>query len=102
MGRDLAPVRDGQGPVSAGGRERRSPEEIAALWDRIARAHPDARADRRDGLRLDWDDRWVHVRSSNTEPIVRVIAEAAEAADRPRAGRPGRPLGRGPGRDSPR
>src|SRR5260370_20058384 len=52
--------------------------DIAALWDRIEAACPDARADRRDGLRLDWDDRWVHVRASNTEPIVRVIAEAAE------------------------
>ena len=31
-----------------------------------------------DGLRLDWNDRWLHVRSSNTEPIVRVIAEATE------------------------
>ncbi len=50
---------------------------VAALWDRIAAACPDARADRRDGLRLDWDDCWVHVRASNTEPIVRVIAEAA-------------------------
>jgi phosphomannomutase len=53
--------------------------DIAALWDRIEAACPDARADRRDGLRLDWDDRWVHVRASNTEPIVRVIAEAALA-----------------------
>ena len=53
---------------------------VAGLWDRIAAACPDASADRRDGLRLDWEDRWVHVRASNTEPIVRVIAEAAEAA----------------------
>lgn len=51
---------------------------IASLWDRITAAHPEARADRRDGLRLDWPDRWVHVRSSNTEPIVRVIAEASD------------------------
>jgi phosphomannomutase len=51
---------------------------ISQLWDRIADAWPDARADRRDGLRLEWGDRWVHVRASNTEPIVRVIAEAAE------------------------
>jgi phosphomannomutase len=29
-----------------------------------------------DGIRLDWPDRWVHVRPSNTEPAVRVIAEA--------------------------
>ena len=32
-----------------------------------------------DGLRLDWDDRWVQVRGSNTEPIVRVISEAPDA-----------------------
>ncbi len=51
---------------------------ISALWDRIADEWPDARADRRDGLRLEWEDRWVHVRASNTEPIVRVIAEAAD------------------------
>jgi phosphomannomutase len=67
-----------QYPLGAGGSSS-SPEEVSSLWDRISRAHPDARADRRDGLRLDWDDRWVHVRSSNTEPIVRVIAEAPEA-----------------------
>jgi phosphomannomutase len=54
---------------------------IAALWDQITAEFPEATADRRDGLRLDWDDRWVHVRSSNTEPIVRVIAEAADAGD---------------------
>ena len=28
--------------------------------------------------RVDWLDRWVHVRPSNTEPIVRIIAEAAD------------------------
>jgi phosphomannomutase len=69
----LAKSRDNgsTGPAGAPG--------VAELWDRIAAACPDARADRRDGLRLDWDDRWVHVRASNTEPIVRVIAEAALA-----------------------
>lgn len=29
-----------------------------------------------DGVRVDWQDGWVHVRGSNTEPIYRVIAEA--------------------------
>jgi len=32
--------------------------------------------DTQDGLRLAWPDRWLHVRPSNTEPIVRLIAEA--------------------------
>lgn len=35
--------------------------------------------DTQDGVRIDWPDRWVHVRASNTEPIVRLIAEAASA-----------------------
>ena len=34
--------------------------------------------DARDGVRVDWPDRWVHVRASNTEPIIRVIAEATD------------------------
>jgi phosphoglucosamine mutase len=37
-----------------------------------------ARMNTDDGLRLDWDDHWVHVRPSNTEPVVRVIAEAGD------------------------
>jgi phosphomannomutase len=42
----------------------------------LKKAFPDAEADNQDGLRLTWPDRWVHVRPSGTEPIVRVIAEA--------------------------
>jgi len=34
--------------------------------------------DRQDGVRVDWPDRWVHVRPSNTEPIIRIIAEARD------------------------
>jgi phosphomannomutase len=49
----------------------RLPELVAALEKRW----PEAKANRLDGLRLDWPDRWLHVRPSNTEPIVRVIAE---------------------------
>ncbi len=43
-----------------------------------------AEADRRDGLKLVWEDRWVHVRASNTEPVMRVAVEARSApvADR--------------------
>lgn len=41
----------------------------------------DARPDPLDGLRLAWADRWLHVRPSGTEPIVRMIAEAPTAED---------------------
>jgi phosphomannomutase len=41
----------------------------------IAASFPDGRADRSDGLRVSWPDRWFHVRVSHTEPIIRVICE---------------------------
>jgi phosphomannomutase len=40
----------------------------------------DATTDTSDGLRLAWRDRWLHVRPSNTEPIIRLIAEAPTQA----------------------
>lgn len=63
---------------------------VAELFDDLAAHFHDARADRRDGLRLDWPDRWLLIRPSNTEPIVRIIAEAAnpeQAADMTEAAR---------------
>jgi phosphomannomutase len=53
-----------------------SRDRLPALESALLEKWPEARANRLDGLRLDWADRWVHVRPSNTEPIVRVIAEA--------------------------
>jgi phosphomannomutase len=49
----------------------------------VEAAPPGAEEDRQDGLRLDWPDegRWLHVRPSGTEPILRVIAEAPTAAE---------------------
>lgn len=46
------------------------------VYAKLREAFPDADVDTQDGLRLTWKDRWVHVRPSGTEPIVRVIAEA--------------------------
>jgi phosphomannomutase len=43
-----------------------------ALRQRFA----DAEVDTQDGLRLAWPNRWLHMRPSNTEPIIRLIAEA--------------------------
>ncbi len=81
---------------SAGGAIGR---RIAALRDREDQDEPAARADaprplpqssgifqtpradRLDGLRLDWPGKWLLVRASNTEPIVRAVAEAPTAAE---------------------
>ncbi len=51
-------------------------ERVTAACDALRKAYGDATATEGDGLRLDWPDRWVQVRASNTEPIIRVIAEA--------------------------
>ena len=40
----------------------------------------DADIDLRDGLKASWPDRWLHVRASNTEPILRVMVEAEDRA----------------------
>ena len=55
-------------------------EQIAAACAALREAYPDAAVTEGDGLRLDWSDRWVQVRASNTEPILRVIAEAPDEA----------------------
>jgi len=49
---------------------------LDSVYSTLRHAFSDASADTQDGLRLAWSDRWVHVRPSGTEPIVRVIAEA--------------------------
>lgn len=53
----------------------RLPDVLAALEAKW----PGTTANTLDGLRLDGPDWWLHVRPSNTEPVVRVIAEAPTA-----------------------
>ncbi len=57
--------------------------DLQPVYKHLEQQYPDAERDRQDGLRLAWPDRWVHIRPSGTEPIVRLIAEAPtrEAAD---------------------
>ena len=57
-----------------------SAASLAAALERIERAFPTTRASRLDGLRLDWPGGWLLVRASNTEPIVRLVAEDRDAA----------------------
>jgi phosphomannomutase len=56
-------------------------ERLPGLFRALEARWPEATVNRQDGLRLDWADRWVQVRPSNTEPIVRVIAEAPRAEE---------------------
>lgn len=49
--------------------------KIPLLYSALRERYADGRSNTLDGLRVDWPDRWFHVRVSQTEPIVRVIAE---------------------------
>ena len=65
---------------------------LAPVYDGLRRRFPDAVVDTQDGLRLAWPDRWLHVRPSGTEPIIRLIAEAPSGADAERLIEEGRRL----------
>jgi phosphomannomutase len=52
------------------------PGKSREIIHRLSADASDARIDTRDGLRLEWDDCWVQLRASNTEPIMRILAEA--------------------------
>jgi phosphomannomutase len=53
-----------------------STAQLPALFEQLCNTLSDARSSTLDGLKLEWPDRWLLVRGSNTEPIVRFIAEA--------------------------
>ncbi len=56
-------------------------KDTAALIEAVAsRLSTTAHTNRDDGVKFDFDDGWVHLRRSNTEPIVRIITEARTAA----------------------
>ncbi|MEZ5400895.1 MAG: phosphoglucosamine mutase [Bryobacteraceae bacterium] len=54
---------------------------LGALMRAVEAEFPDAEPDRSDGLKLVWPDKWVHVRASNTEPLLRLAAEARDTEE---------------------
>lgn len=50
--------------------------DIREIFGKIQQKYSDAKITLSDGIRIDYDDKWVQLRASNTEPIVRIIAEA--------------------------
>lgn len=53
-----------------------SKERIAAVLEATRKKYAKEKVNAIDGVRVDFPDGWVHVRGSNTEPIIRIIAEA--------------------------
>ncbi len=59
-------------------------DRITPILDAVRQEFRHQRITDIDGVRVDWPGGWVHIRGSNTEPVMRVIAEAlseTEAAD---------------------
>jgi phosphomannomutase len=52
------------------------PNLVYRVIERFRRHHAGDSPDCTDGVRLAWDDAWLHVRASGTEPLLRIIAEA--------------------------
>jgi phosphomannomutase len=52
------------------------PNLVYRVIERFRRHHAGDAPDCTDGVRLSWDDAWLHVRASGTEPLLRIIAEA--------------------------
>jgi len=56
-------------------------EDANRAVEAVKREFAKERVDTQDGIRIDWDRAWVHARPSNTEPIMRIIAEAPDRAE---------------------
>ena len=50
--------------------------DIDAILNKVKEKYADQQINDIDGVKIDFPDRWVHLRKSNTEPIIRVYSEA--------------------------
>jgi phosphomannomutase len=50
--------------------------DLKSILERIKAKYKSNPVNTEDGLRIEFDNDWVHLRSSNTEPIIRIIAES--------------------------
>jgi phosphomannomutase len=47
----------------------------------VAKQYQNEHVNTIDGVKIDFSDRWVHLRKSNTEPIIRIYSEAPSEED---------------------
>ena len=57
--------------------------DVDSILEKVKELYKDQEVNDIDGVKIDFPDKWVHLRKSNTEPIIRVYSEAStmEAAD---------------------
>ncbi len=49
---------------------------LPLIFDTLKKRYADQQISDIDGVKIDFSDKWVHVRGSNTEPILRIYTEA--------------------------
>ena len=54
------------------------PDQAYRVLEHVRQHYADRVPDLTDGVRIEWDDAWLHVRSSNTEPLLRIILEGRD------------------------
>jgi phosphomannomutase len=79
-GRPLSELRKDYEPYTQSGEINFEVDDKEAAMDRVAAAFPEATLDRLDGLTVDLGRRWLNVRPSNTEPVLRLNVEAEDPA----------------------
>lgn len=55
--------------------------DLGEIYKVIPEIYQGAELNTEDGIRIDFDDKWIHIRKSNTEPVLRIIAEAVNKAE---------------------
>jgi phosphomannomutase len=54
--------------------------DVDAILEKVANSYSGANIDRTDGVKIDLPESWIHLRKSNTEPIIRIYTEAGTRA----------------------
>ena len=80
-GQPLSELRRPFDRYAASGEINTHVDDAAATIERLSKHYADAKQDRLDGLTIVFDDWWLSVRSSNTEPVLRLNLEASTAED---------------------
>lgn len=60
--------------------------DVDAILNKMKEIYADEKITDVDGVKIDFEDSWVHLRKSNTEPIIRIYAEASTMEDAERLG----------------
>jgi phosphomannomutase len=80
-GRPLSEAADGIGRYAFSGEINFAVSEGARIVEAVRREFPEGRLTDLDGIRIDFPSWWFNLRTSNTEPLLRLVVEARTAAE---------------------